>query len=431
MQTKKKIAFHTLGCKLNFSETSSIARQFHDGMYEQVGFDRKADIYVINSCSVTQSAEKRCRALVAQAIRTNPKAHVTVIGCYSQLSAESLRSIPGVSLVLGNTEKFRLAEQLAGTTQWPEAPREGTPVDFVPAFSSGERTRSFFKIQDGCDYQCAYCTIPMARGPSRSNTIASTIKTAENIVRENFREVVLTGVNIGDFGKPHGETFLGLLKALTGVKGLERIRLSSVEPDLLHDNIIRLVANHKKLMPHFHIPLQSGSDAVLRSMGRRYDTALFLNRVETIRRHLPHACIAVDLIVGYPGESEAQFLESKRLLSQADISYIHVFTYSERANTRAIHNQHPVSPDRRKLRSQELRRLSDEKKHGFIQGNRGLHTSVLWEKAARGAYLYGLTENYIRAKTPYTRQLAGQIQDLQLNKTDSSGVYLIDGKKTL
>ncbi len=441
----KKIAFHTLGCKLNFSETDAISRQFAEDGYLLVDFSEPADIYVINSCTVTKNAEKRCKTLIRQALKTNELAHVVVLGCYSQIKPAELLAIPGVAMVLGNAEKFNLFEHLKRLEKadddlqgmrmeqegvddmegFDDATAKESLAGFIPTFSTGGRTRSFFKVQDGCDYKCSYCTIPLARGHSRSDTIAGTIETARKIAQNDMKEIVLTGVNIGDFGKQHGETFYDLLKELTCIDGIERIRLSSVEPDLLNDDIIRLVAAEPKLMPHFHIPLQSGSDSILKAMGRRYNTALFAGRIETIRKHIPHACIAADLIVGYPGETDALFNKSMNFISGMDVSYIHVFTYSERENTRAVEQEQAVHPAERKKRSKAMQQLSSEKKKQFIQSNQGLITTVLWENSRHNGCMFGFTENYIKVKTPSDKQKVNTIQRVQLGKTDKSGIFEI------
>ncbi len=430
MQRKKTIAFNTLGCKLNFSETDSISRNFANGDYTIVPFTESADIYVINSCTVTKNAEKRCRELIRKAARTNPEAHVAVIGCYSEIKSQELAAIPGVSLVLGNNEKYALHEHLEKLNQdaviaEPLTDRGKAPPSFTPAYSLDGRTRSFFKIQDGCDYKCAYCTIPLARGNSRSNSIAKTLEVAREIAQSDIKEVVLTGVNIGDFGKPHGETFHDLLKELVKTDGIDRIRLSSVEPDLLTDDIIRLVAGEEKLMPHFHIPLQSGSDTILKKMGRRYDTRLFADRVNFIRKHIPHACIAADLIVGYPDETAALFEESLHFIAGIDVSYLHVFTYSERDNTRAVRSLATVHPKERKQRSQQMQALSAEKKKAFLASNKGLQTKVLWEKDETGGFMHGFTENYIKVKTSFDINKANTIEHVVLNKQDEKGVYSV------
>ncbi len=422
----KTLAFYTLGCKLNYSETSSISKEMVARGYEVVDPKAKADIYVINSCTVTRNAEKRCRELIRKAMRTNPEAHVVIIGCYAQLKPEEIASIPGVSMVLGNKEKFDLSGHLA-TLSSDEATEKSKdkPDTFIPGFSSDDRTRSFFKIQDGCDYMCSYCTIPMARGRSRSNTIEQTLQTARQIAGTDMKEVVLTGVNIGDFGKPHGERFFTLLGQLVKLDGLDRIRLSSVEPDLLSDEIIEMVAYEPRLMPHFHIPLQSGSNSILEAMGRNYDTALFADRISKIREHLPHACIAADVIVGFPGEADEHFRETYDFLSGLDISYLHVFTYSERENTKASRMQGTLNPAVSKKRSQQLQKLSQEKKKEFLRSNKGLKTKVLWEKEEQDKYMFGFTENYIRVKTPYSPAKTNTIEEVVLNFTDEKKVYIV------
>ncbi|MGM0572341.1 MAG: tRNA (N(6)-L-threonylcarbamoyladenosine(37)-C(2))-methylthiotransferase MtaB [Bacteroidota bacterium] len=430
MNKPTTIAFETLGCKLNFSETEAISRQFNGHAYKQVGFNEPADIYVIHSCTVTKNADKRTRGLVRQAMKTNPSAHVVVMGCYSEISPGELMAVPGVSMVLGNTEKYQLPAHLnhledRTAERIIDPGKKEASATFVPTYSLGNRTRSFFKIQDGCDYKCAYCTIPLARGPSRSDTIRDTLATARLIATSGMKEMVLTGVNIGDFGKPHGETFFGLLQELIKLDGPGRIRLSSIEPDLLHDDIIHLVADEPRLMPHFHIPLQSGSDKILRDMGRRYNTELFANRVAVIRQHIPHACIAADLIVGYPTETEEDFETSRRFIEQTDVSYLHVFPYSEREHTRAMKSPQQVSPDKRKERSKIMQRLSKEKKTQFLNKQKGLKTNVLWEKIRHGDYMYGFSENYIKTKTTFQPEKVNTIEPVILNKQDENGVYIV------
>lgn len=432
---RKKIAFHTLGCKLNFSETSTISRQFGDDDYEHVSFDAEADIYVINSCTVTGNAEKRCKGLIRQAMRKNPDAFVVVAGCYSQIKPQELMEIPGVGLVLGTADKFNLFEHIKNLERLPESNQAGKdpslgehvsePDIFVPSWSADDRTRTFFKIQDGCDYFCTYCTIPLARGRSRSDTIQGTLKTAQKIASSGIREMVLSGVNIGDFGRHHKESFYDLLKGLVSIPGIDRIRISSVEPDLLHKNIIELVADTPKLMPHFHIPLQSGSDRVLKDMGRKYDTALFADRVAYIRALMPHACIAADLIVGFPTETAALFEESRSFIHDHDISYVHVFTYSERDNTRAYKSAVSVPPRERTLRSAIMHSLSDEKKKYFYLSNKGRQETVLWEQQSHQDSMHGFTENYIKVKTHYRQELVNTLSPVVLNKLDDDGVYMI------
>ena len=427
----KKIAFQTLGCKLNFSETSSISRQFGKDGFEQVSFSDPADIYVINSCSVTHNAEKRCKTLIKQAMKKNPDAHVAVIGCFSQLNPEEIRAIPGVDIVLGNSDKFNLFEHIKNLEGRSKGNRKNIdvavqePESFVPGFSMDDRTRSFFKIQDGCDYFCSYCTIPMARGRSRSNTIAQTIETATQIAQTNMKEVVLSGVNIGDFGREHGEDFLGFLKELIKLEGLERIRISSVEPDLLTDDIIELVASSPQLMPHFHIPLQAGSDKLLKDMGRRYDTGLFASRVNKIKSLMPDACIAADLIVGFPTETEELFRESYEFIRKLDISYVHVFTYSERENTRALKMDNSVHPSERARRSKIMQQLSSHKKQVFYKENKGMSSFVLWEKENVKGFINGFTENYIKVKKPFNPVKVNTLEKVKLNHLDEDGVYLV------
>jgi threonylcarbamoyladenosine tRNA methylthiotransferase MtaB len=439
----KKIAFHTLGCKLNFSETSTIGRSLITDGFEQVGFSDQADIFVINSCSVTKNAEKRCKALIRQIIKRNPAAFVAVVGCYSQINPEELKNTPGVGLVLGNAEKFNLFEHLKRLQ--PDAePSEMLKMNghtsnrgkdnhqqtdaletFIPSWSRDDRTRSFFKIQDGCDYFCAYCTIPLARGHSRSDTIAGTIMTAREIARTDVKEIVLSGVNIGDFGKTHNERFIDLLKELVRVDGIERIRISSLEPDLLDNEIIRLVGDNPKLMPHFHIPLQSGCDKVLQAMGRRYNTATFANRIDTIRQYVPDACIAADLIVGFPAESDARFETSHKFLKEADISYMHVFTYSERDHTRASSFDGHIPTSERHQRSVIMHELSEMKKHIFYKKNKEKEALILWENTNQNGWMYGFTENYIRCKTTFRKDHINQIQKAILKTPGKDGVFLV------
>ncbi len=409
----KRIAFHTLGCKLNFSETSSIKRDFSPEEFENVEFSKVADYYVINSCSVTGKAEKTCRALVRKALKTNPDANVAIIGCFSQLKPAELVAMPGVSLVLGNDEKFNLLEHLKNLSQ-----PTGTTIDrkdperFVPTFSSDDRTRSFFKIQDGCDYFCTYCTIPLARGHSRSNTIAKTIESARQLAATGVKEVVLSGVNIGDFGKINNETFYDFLKELVKVNGFERIRISSVEPDLLHDEIIELVCREPKLMPHFHIPLQSGSNQVLKDMGRHYTREVFESRVFKIKKLMPHACIAADVIVGFPTETNELFTETFEFIENLPISYLHVFSYSERENTRALKLTRMNKTQNIAHRSKVLHHLSENKKEQFRAENKGYKAQVLWENDISGDYMHGFTDNYIRLKTKYDERLVNTIQQV-------------------
>ena len=365
-----------------------------------------------------------------KAMRTNPSAHVAVIGCFSQINPAELKAIEGVDVVLGNADKFNLFEHIKGLekTRQPNIVPDvkvHEPEVFVSSWSSDDRTRSFFKIQDGCDYFCSYCTIPLARGHSRSNTIAATLETARSIAKTNMKEVVLTGVNIGDFGKLNNETFYDFLKELAKIEGIERIRISSVEPDLLHNEIIELVAAEPKLMPHFHIPLQSGSDTVLKAMGRHYTLDVFSSRVEKIRSLMPHACIAADLIVGFPAETDVLFEESLRFVEAMDVSYIHVFTYSEREKTRAMKLEGHVQPAVRHHRSRQMQQLSDRKKHDFYLKNKGNKALVLWEKDNTQGFMHGFSDNYIKVKTKFNPELVNQIKKVTLNHLDKEGVYLI------
>lgn len=429
MSEKIKIAFNTLGCKLNFSETSSLARGFEEDVYQKVEFTEKADIYVINSCSVTRNAEKRCKALVRQAMKKNPEASVAVVGCYSQINPQEIAAIPGVNLVLGNADKFNLLEHIQKLDkkklQIPLVQNtEKRPTQYYSSYSSDDRTRSFFKIQDGCDYFCSYCTIPLARGHSRSDTVEGTLKVAREIAQSNMREMVLTGVNIGDFGKQHGESFYELLQQLVKLQGFDRIRISSIEPNLLTDEIIQLVASQPVIMPHFHIPLQSGSDAVLKMMGRRYDTAVFESRVQKIKEVMPWACIAVDVIAGFPSESDENFQECYDLLNRLQVSYLHVFTYSERENTRAVSLNMSVPPAERNARSKRLHLLSDKKKRDFVNEHLGSVRYVLFEKEVHGGFMYGFTDNYLRVKIPYNAALENQIIQVGLEQPDEELVFL-------
>ncbi|MFY8189448.1 MAG: tRNA (N(6)-L-threonylcarbamoyladenosine(37)-C(2))-methylthiotransferase MtaB, partial [Bacteroidia bacterium] len=380
---QKSVAFYTLGCKLNFSETSTIGRSLREEGFQKVDFHEGADVYVINTCSVTDNADKKCKKIVKEALRHNPNAFVTVIGCYAQLKPQEIANIEGVDLVLGAAEKFNIVDYL-GDTQKREIAlvKEGKikeVLDYHASYSIGDRTRTFLKVQDGCDYFCSFCTIPLARGASRSDTIANVVKQAEEIVAQGTKEIVLTGVNTGDFGSGTSENFYQLLQALDQVKGLERLRISSIEPNLLTDEIIEFVALQSKcLVPHFHIPLQAGSDQLLKSMRRKYDTALYTSRIEKIKKLMPHACIGVDVIIGYPAETDELFLETYNYLNQLDISYLHVFTYSERANTTAQKLPGKVPMKTRNERSKMLHILSDKKRRNFYESQLKNTFPVLW-----------------------------------------------------
>lgn len=426
MNQFKKVAFYTLGCKLNFSETSTISRTLEEGGFAKVDFNDSPDVYVINTCSVTENADKKCKQLVRKALDINPNAFITIIGCYAQLKPQEIATIPGVDLVLGANEKFNILEHL-NTLDKAEKTivKEGSikeTKDFVPAFSLGDRTRSFLKVQDGCDYFCTFCTIPLARGKSRNSSIAKTVLEAEKIASTEVKEVVLTGVNIGDFGQGGEENFHQLIQALDAVENIDRYRISSIVPNLLSNEIITFcLKNAKRFVPHFHIPLQSGSDKLLKAMRRKYDTQLYRERIETIKTNCPDACIGVDVIVGFPGESDADFMDTVSFLNELPISYLHVFTYSERANTTAVKLGEPVPNHIRKERSKQLHVLSEKKKRFFYETQIGTIRTVLFEKEENEGNMEGFTENYIKVKTPYNPELANQFVRIQLTGIDRDG----------
>lgn len=413
-----KVAFYTLGCKLNFSETSAIARNFESAGYAKVSFEEYADVYVINTCSVTDNADKKCRYYTKKAQKANPDAKVIVVGCYAQLKPEEIAEIPGVTMVLGADEKFNVIELLEETTTDTAGLVYNKPIketrDFHPAFSSGDRTRTFLKVQDGCNYFCSFCTIPLARGVSRSASIADTVLQAREAAASGAKEIVLTGVNIGDFGAGTNEDFYGLVQALDTIEEIDRFRISSIEPNLLSNEIIEFVAQSEKFVPHFHIPLQSGSDELLKQMRRRYESDLYRNRVEKIRELMPDACIGVDVIVGFPGETEALFLETYNFLNELAIDYLHVFTYSERPNTTAMRMDGVVEPEVRAKRSKMLRILSTKKKRKFYRDNIGKEAQVLIEAEAHGEQMHGFTENYVKVSVPYQAELVNTIQPVKL-----------------
>jgi MiaB-like protein len=434
--TQKTVAFHTLGCKLNFAETSTIARQLIGAGYEKVDFDSPAQVYVINTCSVTDNADKECKFHVKRAVKANPEGLVVVLGCYAQLKPEEISAIEGVDLVLGAKEKFNLLNFLDDLHKAEASAQvhscEIEDADFfIGSYSIGDRTRAFLKVQDGCDYKCTYCTIPMARGISRSDTIENIVKNAKEIAGQNIKEIVLTGVNIGDYGKgefgnkKHEHTFLDLVKELNKVEGIERIRISSIEPNLLKDETIELVAESQNFVPHFHIPLQSGSDEILKKMKRRYLTALYTNRVKKIREMLPDACIGVDVIVGFPGESEEKFLETYKFLSELPISYLHVFTYSERDNTEAVKMEGVVPISERKKRNKMLRILSEKKKMAFYQSQIGKTLSVLWEHEEKNGMMFGFTDNYVRVQKPYDPASINRVETVKLEKIAPDGNVIV------
>lgn len=418
----KSVAFYTLGCKLNFSETSTIGRQLKEEGYQKVAFEEGADVYVINTCSVTDNADKKCKRIVKEALRHNPQAFVTIIGCYAQLKPKEIARIPGVDLVLGAAEKFNISEYLTDTRKKEVAEIKDGKIkevlDYHASYSIGDRTRSFLKVQDGCDYFCSFCTIPLARGKSRSDTIENVVKQAKEVVASGIKEIVLTGVNTGDFGAQTGESFFDLLKALDDVEGLHRLRISSIEPNLLTDEIIEFVATSKTIVPHFHIPLQSGSDKILESMRRRYLTELYTSRVTKIKSLMPHCCIGVDVIVGFPGETQEDFLDTYNYLNGLDISYLHVFTYSERPNTTANKMAEKVPLPERAERSKMLHILSDKKRRHFYEQYIGTTRPVLWEIENEGNTMHGFTDNYIKVKKQYDPGSVNDIEEVTLVSID-------------
>lgn len=426
MRHSSTISFYTLGCKLNFSETSGIARLFEENGYARVDFKEGADIVVINTCSVTENADRKCRQIVKQARNLSEHSFIAVIGCYAQLKPNEIASIDGVNVVLGAQEKFNL---LTHVREWEKEQYSGKVLaseikyvkEFVPSFSYGDRTRSFLKVQDGCDYFCSFCTIPLARGRSRSNTIAATIKTAQEVAATQVKEVVLTGVNIGDFGKGSEENFFGLIKELDQVEGIDRFRISSIEPNLLSNEIIDFVANSQRFAHHFHIPLQSGSNEILRAMRRRYHRELYVDRVERIKSQMPNACIGVDVIVGYPGETEELFLETVNFLKSLDVSYLHVFSYSERNNTVAIRKSEVVPMKIRKERSKLLQLLSEKKKRFFYEQQLNKEFTVLFEAQENQGEMYGFTENYIKIKSAYNPNWINQLKQVIPTHVNADG----------
>lgn len=426
MMPNKKVSLYTLGCKLNFSETSSIARMFEEEGFARVEFDEHPDIYVINTCSVTENADKKCKQLVNKALKVNPNAFIAIIGCYAQLKPEEIAKIYGVDLVLGASEKFKILEHFSNTEKNEKASVYASKIkevnEFVPSYSKGDRTRSFLKIQDGCDYFCTFCTIPLARGKSRNDSIAETLKVAKEVAKTNVHEVVLTGVNIGDFGQGEGETFFDLVKELDKVEGIERFRISSIEPNLLNNDIIQFVSQSSRFMPHFHVPLQSGSNKILELMRRKYKKELYVERVNEIKRLMPHACIGVDIIVGFPNETEEDFLETYQFLNELPVSYLHVFTYSERQNTTANKMAEVVPKEERSKRSKMLHILSEKKRRQFYAEHIGKTYQVLFESENHEGFLHGFTENYIKVKVPYQNELENTIQYFKLNQVDAEGI---------
>ncbi len=432
MNATKKVAFYTLGCKLNFSETSTIARNFKDEGFNRVDFSGKADIYVINTCSVTENADKRFKTIVKKAQKVNPEAFVAAVGCYAQLKPEELADVEGVDLVLGATEKFKITDYLNDLSKNDFGEVHSCEIDeadfYVGSYSIGDRTRAFLKVQDGCDYKCTYCTIPLARGISRSDTLGNVLNNAAEISEKGIKEIVLTGVNIGDYGKgefgnkKHEHTFFELCEALDEVSGIERLRISSIEPNLLKNETIDFVADSRTFVPHFHIPLQSGSNDLLKLMRRRYMSELYADRVKRIKGAMPHACIGVDVIVGFPGETEERFLETYNFLNELDISYLHVFTYSERDNTPAAEMDGVVPLKVRKKRSKMLRGLSAKKRRAFYESQLDSTRTVLFEGENKKGYIHGFTENYVKVKAPWNPELVNTLHTIQLTEIDEDGL---------
>jgi len=430
MSSSGTVAFYTLGCKLNFSETSTIARSFIAAGYTETSFDSSADVYVINTCSVTENADKKFKTIVKQALKQNPEGFLVAIGCYAQLKPEALAALDGVDLVLGANEKFNVVDFIESKTSTGVV--HACDIDaveqYVGSYAIGERTRAFLKVQDGCDYKCTYCTIPLARGFSRSDTLENVLRQAREIVTQDIKEIVLTGVNIGDFGKgefgnkKHEHTFYDLVCALDEVEGLARIRISSIEPNLLRQETIDFVAQSKRFVPHFHIPLQSGSNVILAAMRRRYQRELYAKRVAQIKKQMPHACIGVDVIVGFPGESDEHFMETYHFLNELEVSYLHVFSYSERNNTIAAQMPNPVPKNVRTKRSKMLRGLSQKKRRAFYEQQLGTTQEVLFESENKNGYIYGFTPNYVKVKTFWDPSLCNTIHKIKLTKIADDGV---------
>ena len=436
MNRRKKVAFYTLGCKLNFSETSTIARNFNDEGFDRVDFSEPADIYVINTCSVTENADKRFKTIVKQAQKSNPEAFVAAVGCYAQLKPQELADINGVDLVLGATEKFKITDYINDLSKNDFGEVHSCEIEeadfYVGSYSFGDRTRAFLKVQDGCDYKCTYCTIPLARGISRSDTLENVLSNAKEISDKGIKEIVLTGVNIGDYGKgefgnkTHEHTFYELVQKLDEVEGIERLRISSIEPNLLKNETIEFVAKSKTFVPHFHIPLQSGSNEILKLMRRRYMRELYEDRVLKIKTVMPHACIGVDVIVGFPGETDDHFLETYNFLNELEISYLHVFTYSERDNTVAANLEGVVPKNVRSKRSKMLRGLSAKKRRAFYESQIGSLRTVLFEGENKEGYIHGFTENYVKVKTPWNPNLVNTLHQVELFEIDEDGLMRID-----
>ena len=424
----KKVAFYTLGCKLNYSETSTIGRLFNKAGFDTVDFTDTPDVFVINTCSVTENADKKCKKVVKEALKISPNAYVTIVGCYAQLKPKEIAEIPGVDMVLGAAEKFQIIDHIQDLTKNPKALVYNQPVgeanQFVSSYSFGDRTRTFLKVQDGCDYSCSFCTIPLARGASRSDTIEHVLEQARQIVESGVKEIVLTGVNLGDFGIRDGkreDKFFDLVKALDEVEGIERIRISSIEPNLLSDEIIEFVARSKRFVPHFHIPLQSGNNKILGLMRRRYKRELYAERVAKIKEVMPDCCIGVDVIVGFPGETREDFIDTYNFLNELGISYLHVFTYSERENTLAAEMPDPVPGSTRADRSKMLHILSDKKRRAFYESQLNKTDEVLFEADIKDGYMHGFTRNYVKVKAKYDPVLANELKRVHLTNISPDG----------
>jgi len=429
----KKVAFYTLGCKLNYSETSTISRLFEEKGYRKVDFTDSPDIFIINTCSVTENADKKCHKIVREARGISPDGYIAIIGCYAQLKPKEIAEIPGVDAVLGAAEKFRLVELLDGFVRKPQPEVFASDIEnanrFNTSYSINDRTRTFLKVQDGCDYSCTFCTIPLARGNSRSDSIENILKTANEIAATEVKEIVLTGVNTGDFGLQEGkriERFIDLAKALDEVEGIDRFRISSIEPNLLTDEIISFVSQSKRFVPHFHVPLQSGSNKILKLMKRRYQRELYADRVNSIKTKMPHCCIGVDVIVGFPGETEDDFLETYQFLNELDISYLHVFTYSEREKTPAALMSGSVSAGKRAERSRMLHILSDKKRRKFYEDNLGKEFTVLFENDVENGLMHGFTENYVRVVAKYDPVLINELKKIKLSQINQHGTVDVE-----
>lgn len=423
-----KIAYYTLGCKLNSSETSTIAKELTGAGYARVSFDQSPDVFVINTCSVTDHADKKCRNIVRRALSVNPKAFIAVIGCYAQLKPKEIASIEGVDVVLGASEKFNVKDYIKNIEKKQHGQYHVEAIkqtkDFIPSFSEGDRTRCFLKVQDGCNYFCSFCTIPLARGKSRSASIYKTMIEANKAAQTAANEIVLTGVNIGDFGNGNGETFFDLVQELDELEGISRIRISSIEPNLLSDDIIQFCSTSKKFVPHFHVPLQSGSDTILSSMRRRYKTALYQSRIEGIKSAMPEASIGVDVIVGFPGETDDEFEKTFEFLHSLPISYLHVFSYSERPNTTAVRKTDVVPKSKRHERSKRLRILSSKKQRAFYSQFIGHTKTVLFESENHEGFIRGFTENYLKVQVPFNKNLVNQLRTVDLDKLNADCIFI-------